>query len=451
MATIPNVQAGVPYSFQLTASGGVPPLTWAIVSGSFPSGITLSSSGLISGTTVQGGTFPFTIRATDALGRVVNITCSFMTLPEACSAEDTAPIVIITNMSDPGGDIDWTYDDTEGAFYINYGNDSNGRATVEKRSLITGSVIGSCNVAKLFSTGSDGADGIAIDSTYVYLHIVSRSAFADTRVVMRVVRINRSTMVEAGSVTIMDVFPTSILGDYFTRGLLIQGDYLYAKGSRSAGGPTFSDGYISQIHLPTFTITNTRYFLQSQNTALAGTWEADATHIYLHHQVQGSATNTIVKKINPADFMGAIPEVALTFVNSYYGPLAILSPTKVYAMFSGDPVNQVAVIDKAAFTVDTQVSFPAGGGGKLWGSAYKDGYIYICNNTSGGPLGGMALKRILAADLTTVENYGCGGVAAVPLDSGGRYTPRFALDGRMYLRLNTGGDHRYYKRVIEFS
>lgn len=46
-----TIIVGNPYSFQLASIGGVTPYSYSIISGSLPSGITMSSSGLISGTT----------------------------------------------------------------------------------------------------------------------------------------------------------------------------------------------------------------------------------------------------------------------------------------------------------------------------------------------------------------------------------------------------------------
>jgi hypothetical protein len=48
---LPNAQVGVPYLFTLTARGGVPPYTFAVVTGVLPAGLTLNAAtGLISGT-----------------------------------------------------------------------------------------------------------------------------------------------------------------------------------------------------------------------------------------------------------------------------------------------------------------------------------------------------------------------------------------------------------------
>jgi len=59
---------GVSYGLQLFANGGVRPYSWSVVAGQLPPGLSLSGSGLISGTPATAGTFPFTARATDQSG-----------------------------------------------------------------------------------------------------------------------------------------------------------------------------------------------------------------------------------------------------------------------------------------------------------------------------------------------------------------------------------------------
>lgn len=56
----------VPYSGSAVASGGVPPYTWSITSGSMPAGLTLAASGSITGTPTSQGTSTFTVQVSDS-------------------------------------------------------------------------------------------------------------------------------------------------------------------------------------------------------------------------------------------------------------------------------------------------------------------------------------------------------------------------------------------------
>ncbi|HJV35565.1 putative Ig domain-containing protein [Geomonas sp.] len=63
---LPSGIVGSSYSQTLSAVGGTPPLVWGISSGLLPPGLSISSSGVISGTPTKGGTFRFTVIAADS-------------------------------------------------------------------------------------------------------------------------------------------------------------------------------------------------------------------------------------------------------------------------------------------------------------------------------------------------------------------------------------------------
>nr|WP_232313960.1 putative Ig domain-containing protein [Ralstonia sp. A12] len=65
-AMLPNPAIATAYSQTVTASGGTGPYSYTIMSGALPTGLSLSSGGALSGTPTAGGTFNFTIKATDA-------------------------------------------------------------------------------------------------------------------------------------------------------------------------------------------------------------------------------------------------------------------------------------------------------------------------------------------------------------------------------------------------
>jgi len=74
-----SAQVGSPYSSTVTASGGVPPYTFAVVNGSLPPGLTLNSStGAITGTPSSEGTFSFTIQVTDSQGHTATANCAIV-------------------------------------------------------------------------------------------------------------------------------------------------------------------------------------------------------------------------------------------------------------------------------------------------------------------------------------------------------------------------------------
>jgi len=66
--SLPAAMFGVLYSQALLATGGNAPYTFSVSSGALPPGLSMSNSGLISGTPTATGTFNFTVLATDANG-----------------------------------------------------------------------------------------------------------------------------------------------------------------------------------------------------------------------------------------------------------------------------------------------------------------------------------------------------------------------------------------------
>lgn len=71
-STLQSGTLGASYSQTLAATGGAPPYAWSVQGGALPTGLTLSSAGVISGTPTVQGTSTFTIGATDSASIAVN-------------------------------------------------------------------------------------------------------------------------------------------------------------------------------------------------------------------------------------------------------------------------------------------------------------------------------------------------------------------------------------------
>ncbi len=79
--SLPETAAERPYSQTLLASGGVPPYTWSLASGSLGAGLNLSTSGVISGAPLNPGTVVFAVRLTDSAQQTVTRTLAIKITP----------------------------------------------------------------------------------------------------------------------------------------------------------------------------------------------------------------------------------------------------------------------------------------------------------------------------------------------------------------------------------
>ncbi len=101
--SLPGGTIGVAYSATLAATGGIKPYTWSLASGLLPNGLSLSSTGGISGTPTAGATFSFTVRATDAAAA---------TATQALSINIVAPALAVSTSSLPSGTVGVAYSAT---------------------------------------------------------------------------------------------------------------------------------------------------------------------------------------------------------------------------------------------------------------------------------------------------------------------------------------------------
>jgi Putative Ig domain len=89
-SSLPGAVQGIRYSTSVAATGGVPPYSWIVTTGPLPAGLTLSGTGILSGTPTGGtGIFPITVQVTDTLGS----TASSAAMPLNVNA---GPLVITT-------------------------------------------------------------------------------------------------------------------------------------------------------------------------------------------------------------------------------------------------------------------------------------------------------------------------------------------------------------------
>ncbi|MEK6192569.1 MAG: putative Ig domain-containing protein [Chloroflexota bacterium] len=108
---LPNGTVGVAYNQTITGSGGTAPYTFTVTVGTLPAGMTLTPTGLLSGTPSTAGTSTVTIRGTDANGCFATLPYTIIIAPApppppVCPPITLAPAVL------PNGTVGVAYSQT---------------------------------------------------------------------------------------------------------------------------------------------------------------------------------------------------------------------------------------------------------------------------------------------------------------------------------------------------
>ena len=93
-ATLPGDTLGNNYNQNLTGSGGAPPYSFAVVSGTLPAGIDPGANGHLSGVSLVSGLFNFTMAAVDSNGCAGTQTYAILIVPSVCPALTLFPPVL---------------------------------------------------------------------------------------------------------------------------------------------------------------------------------------------------------------------------------------------------------------------------------------------------------------------------------------------------------------------
>jgi hypothetical protein len=109
--TAPAVNSGVagaPFSQAFTQSGAIGGATFSLAAGVLPGGLALGSNGVLSGTPLQTGTFPITVKVTDGNGctgtasYILTIVCPVITVTNPSVTGGTAGVAFAQNFTESG-------------------------------------------------------------------------------------------------------------------------------------------------------------------------------------------------------------------------------------------------------------------------------------------------------------------------------------------------------------
>lgn len=168
---LPKATQGQAYSFQLSAGGGVLPITWT-TSGPLPAGLTLTTAGLISGTPTATGVFLFSVQAKDSCApspqsqlKIVSLSVAANSGPLAIST--TSPLQVATEgtaysqqMAATGGTTPYTWAVTSGSLPAGLSMTSAG--VISGTPTTTGTSTPTIRVTDALSTTASGAFSITV-------------------------------------------------------------------------------------------------------------------------------------------------------------------------------------------------------------------------------------------------------------------------------------------------
>lgn len=99
---LPYALNGTAYSEQLVSDGGTAPVVFSAAPADLPTGLTLSSTGIVSGVPTLDGVFGFTVNITDSLGKTCSQVINLTVFPSSCAFGCAGPTVIpLTFFGDP--------------------------------------------------------------------------------------------------------------------------------------------------------------------------------------------------------------------------------------------------------------------------------------------------------------------------------------------------------------
>ncbi|MCW0389332.1 hypothetical protein NB722_003871 [Xanthomonas sacchari] len=100
--TLPAGTAGAAYNQTLSTSGGTAPYSYSVVSGALPTGLSLTTAGVLSGTPSAAGSFAFSIKVSDANGfsatQAYTLTIA-SAVPAPVAANDTGATLVDTALT----------------------------------------------------------------------------------------------------------------------------------------------------------------------------------------------------------------------------------------------------------------------------------------------------------------------------------------------------------------
>nr|WP_286999304.1 autotransporter domain-containing protein [Comamonas sp. UBA7840] len=182
--SLPSATVGWAYSQSFTASDGTAPYTYAITSGSVPTGLSLAANGILSGTPTVAGSYNFTVTATDkstGVGAPFSNSRAYFVTVAAGAAPVVSGIAPNFGLSSGGTTVTITGTGFGGATAVTFGASSATGFTVNSATQITATApagTGTVDI-RVTTAGGTSATSAADQFTYVVAPAIPSLSISD--------------------------------------------------------------------------------------------------------------------------------------------------------------------------------------------------------------------------------------------------------------------------------
>jgi len=309
-AAPPGALVNTAYTDTLTATGGTTPYTWSVNAGSLPSGITLTSAGVLAGTPTTAGSYSFSVNVIDANNGIATtsitlVVAGTLTLGFPAPPSGMAGTAYTDTLTAAGGTTPYTWSVSAGTLPAGITlNASTG--VLSGTPTLAGTSSFTIKVTDAASRTATEATTISVAAGLLSITVPSSAALPN-------VSPGGTTSAQLGTVTVNDFRGTAgaswtvtVTATTFVTGAgtpaqtipLTQISYWSGPATASTGTGTFTPGQANTVAAVNLTVPRTAFSLTAGSSVNSASWNPTLSISVPAAALAGTYTATITHSVS---------------------------------------------------------------------------------------------------------------------------------------------------------